>query len=520
MVFCKLSDNIKKKLNDTDLETEIIINKTKDNINTSISNTLKNIDENKKKLTDKLLERKQKIEASILQPYKVKKSKNRAIMFVIDVSLMIFLGLFIYRSTPLIKKYFFKEEKYTKEQLEEAMKLPESAYSKEQLRKAQEFRKSYMDWLMYYKNENAFSDDNLGKPEIIRGNMLRSPFLFILQYVIPYIIVAYIIWFIIKYIKYVIAAIWGFFIACYQFVTAKITCKLAEKWYIRMVTGWSRCSPSFGGYMNSWKNNYIVRPLAEERISYLRAVEQAKVQYKQNQSRFDPLSIGKTFWDRTMDRFRNFKLMYIDLPLNELYLQLTDFHPNYVVKPYSQLGKDLGKKSDKLKGDSYESKTKSGKVCKCPPRKTVYKKLNQYLMQELNNISDELSEIPKKTKEAISSITDEADRLLKKARFDKLEKIYNKLNSCDTYDAMYDKTVQNRKTIAKVIWILLFILTFVLLIMSIFFTSPGWIKALFTPVYQFTNSYVPAPALKGFTIGLIISYSLVFSWLGYYSFIK
>ena len=71
---------------------------------------------------------------------------------------------------------------YTQEQLDNATKLPEDAYSREDLRQVEEFRKSFVEWLEYYKMEDAFSETNVGIPEIRRGNDLREPFKFMIQH--------------------------------------------------------------------------------------------------------------------------------------------------------------------------------------------------------------------------------------------------------------------------------------------------------------------------------------------------
>ena len=507
MVFCKLSDKV-------EIDNEKFINKTKKKINKSISDNLTKVKKNTNKINDKILEKKKTIENTIIKPYTQNKSKNKALLFIIDICIVIVLGLFSYKMYPLVKKYFKGKQKYTAEQYKKAQELPETAYSREELRKVQEFRKSFQDWIDYYKQESGFSDSNLGKFEIQTGNLLRGPFIFIIQYVAPFVIVAYMIWFIIKYIKYVIAAIWGFFIAIYQFITKKITCTLAEKWYIRLVTGWEECDPKFSQYLNSWQNNYIKRPIAQERINYLRSIQQARQQYQLNYGAFSPYRYGMNLLNTFLDWFKNLKLIYIDLPLNELYLQIIDFHPTYIVKPYSMLGDDLTEKTDKIKGDSYPSKTKKGKVCKCPPRKTLYKKLDTYL-KDIPKKTTELSDsITRKTRN-ISNITKNTTNKLKDTElYDNI----NKLTSCDTYDNALNKTIENSKNIGKITWIILFLITIAIVVYSIFFQYPNWIKKIMSPVFVYVNSYVPTYAIQGLSLGLGISYIILFLLLGYVSF--
>lgn len=519
MVFCKLSDNVKQRLNEVEIETEKIINETKNKIYKSVENNLKKIDKNRKKINDKVLKKKRNIESRILRPYKATKSKNRAIIFIIDICILITLGIFSYKLYPLVKKYLNKES-YNEKQYKDAQNLPESAFSKEELRKVQEFRKSYQDWIDYYKREDAFSDANLGKFEIQMGSTLRDPFLLIIQYVIPYVIVAYIIWFIIKYIKYVIAAMWGFFIACYQFVTKKITCTLAKKWYIRLITGWKRCSPNFNQYLSAWKNNYVNRPIAQERVSYLKGVQQARQQYQLRYGGLTPLKLGLNIFQGWFDWFKNLKLVFVDLPLNELYLQIIDFHPNYIVKPYTIFGDNVNKKTNKIKGNAYPSTTKKGKVCKCPPRKTLYKKLNKYL-QDIPKKATELSDIASITTRKISETTRNTKNKIKDSNlYDNASDIFDKATSCDTYDNAMNKTIENKKNIAKVAWISLFLAMVGIIGFSMFFQYPNWVKKLISPVYLFVNGYVPTIAIQSITLGIGIVYIGLFLYLGYYSFLK
>ena len=396
MVFCKLSKKVSKKIKNA----EQAIEDSADTINSHIRTQLTAIDNKKvtilSKIQEKVARQKDRINKTIIQPHEAQRRTNMAMMFYVDVSLTIVLGLFIYKMYPLVKSVITRRPAFTEKQLEQAMKLPETAYSREDLRLAAEHRKSFQDWLDYYKKDDAFSDYNVGTTEIQRGSTLREPALFLIQYVIPYVILAYIVWFVVKYIKYVIAAIWGFFVMVYQFVTKKITCKLAEKWYIRLGTGWSRCHPKFNQYVDKWQRNYITRPVAQERITYLKGVQGVKTKYGDKPH--------LTLWNRILDWLYDWKRIYLDQPLQELYLKLIGFHPVYVVRPYELLAS---------RENAYNSKTKSGKVCKCPPRKTAYRKLKTFLetkpQQRLQNklvaIADSVSSTHAKATKLASRIT-------------------------------------------------------------------------------------------------------------------
>jgi hypothetical protein len=317
----------------------------------------------------------------------------------------------------------------------------------------------------------------------------------LVQYIIPYVILAYIAWFIIKYFKYVIAAIWGFFVTLYQFTTTKITCKLAEKWYIRLATGWSRCDPYFGEYVNAWKNRYITRPIAEERISYLKGVETVKVAYEKGGYKW-PFS---WLWNWIYD----FWYTYVELPTQELYLQLIQFHPTYVVYPYDILG-------DKTKPQAYASKTKSGKVCKCPPKKTVYNKLNSYLKKsrcKIYKTSKNTKNIINNTSKNIQNIKDNTNKKL-----DNLKKNVPSAPSCETLETGTKKAAQG-------LWTILMIITTGVIVYSLMYKTPKLIDRIFDPVYNFTDSYIPSMSLPNRSMSIIAIYFSIFISLGLYGFV-
>jgi hypothetical protein len=485
MVFCKISENAKGKLERAELRAEKIKERTKKKVNTDIGKALQKIEQRQKTLQFKIAEKRKQLTAKITEPYKKNRNRKKAMMFLIDVCLITVLGLLLYKLFPLIKKKL-TEKKYTNEQLRAARQLPESAYTREQLIKAEEIRQSFIDWETHYKSESGLDDDNVGRPDIVRANQLRQPMIFFIQYIMPYLIVAYVIWFIIKYIRYVIAAIWGFFVTVYQFVTKKITCKLAEKWYIRMVTGWEECDPGFGEYLDRWKNNYIIAPARTERLSYLRAVEQAKQGYRRR--------VGRTgFFEQWRRKYKSLRAKYIEAPAGELYQRVGDFH-------------------SKTKGDPYPSVTPSGKVCKCPPRKTVYKRLTNFIKG-----APEIAEKPKKVlddaKKKTISIFDKSKKKLASMGENMSETV-----TCDTLEEKADNLKKTSKMVTLVIWIVLLVLTIIILGLMYYFGAPTWIKKLYAPVTVVGRSFNPQTVARFGTVLFSMGYVALLSWLGYYSF--
>lgn len=145
--------------------------------------------------------------------------------------------------------------------------------SYDNLEKIELVREGWMKWYEYFYRQDPYSPENMGNYYIEMGNLIRPFFNYIINYILPAFILGYCVWFFIKYYDYVIAAMWGFYVMLYTFVTKKIECKLAEKWYIKFVTGWKKCSPSFSKYLMDWYRRFIQRPLRQQQLNYVRAYD-------------------------------------------------------------------------------------------------------------------------------------------------------------------------------------------------------------------------------------------------------
>ncbi len=193
--------------------------------------------------------------------------------------------------------------------------------------------------------------------------------------------------------------------------------------------------------------------------------------------------------------------MYIELPTEELYLQLTRFHPTYVVYPYDILTE---------KPKPYTSKTKKGKVCKCPPKKSVYNKLNCYLKKSRCKLSKNV----KNTKETINTTTNHIKNVRSSAN-KKVESLKKKLPSAPSCETVETKS----KKAAQGIWTILMILTTGIIVYSLMYKTPKIVDKLFTPVYNFTDSYIPSMSIPTKSMTIIAVYFTMFISLGLYGFI-
>lgn len=511
MSVCKITRGTKKAWDDLSQSTADSLDSMGKNIQKGVRNKLSaltpkiDLEALKLKTKKKLEKQKADIQKNIISPYQANQKKNRALMFVIDVCILIVVFLFIWKAFPLLKKLTPEGKKpYSKEQFDkaynEALNLPETAFTQRDLEKRAEYRKSYQDYDAHYRAEDPYSPINIGEREIRLGDMLRSPMTFFLVHILPYIILAYIMWFIVKYIKYLIAAIWGYLVMMYQYTARKIRCKLAEKWYIRMITGWEKCSVNFNRYYNQWKHDYVTRPIARERVEYLKAIRDSGIMEKKERK--------KSWWERWMDGlaewWTRWKQIYIDLPLQELYLRLIEFHPVYVERPY----RELLWSNAAIRGKGYESRTKSGKVCKCPPRKTVAKKLEDYLADKNKQKDAALAKL-----DALKGKMDNAGKaLVDNAATDTASSLFSNLGSCETYD----EALKQKKNVAKIVWATMLVGVIATGLYSYKFGYPAWLRPVIYPMTEFTATGARS-VYQGLTILFLIVYAGIFVLSAVYS---
>ena len=194
---------------------------------------------------------------------------------------------------------------------------------------------------------------------------------FLIIYIVPPLVITYITWFIYTYWIYVIEALWGWFLMMYNYSTKLIECKLGEKWYIRMVTGWNSCNPAFADYFNQWKTQYVDIPIYYEKLKYVEEYNQAKEKYwtipkfnyitiPSEKTKINMEYANKTFIQRTMDNL----LAKISIFYHNFYTEPRDRMYEIVLKN-EQKKYSLYNTISKYIGKDYKGRTTKGRPCNC-----------------------------------------------------------------------------------------------------------------------------------------------------------
>jgi len=208
---------------------------------------------------------------------------------------------------------------YTATQLEMAKNLPESAFTLDEISKVDLEVKGLESHASYFTS-NPYSLANSGIYDLLLSVAILPLVMFFIMFVLPPLILAYGIWFMLRFWPYVMHASWGWFLAMYSYFNDLIQGKLGCKWYIRMVTGWRCRNPNFNTYVTTWRRRYVDRPVYEERLKYMQTFVWAK----------------RKFYDIPLEK-------YINLPLKKLMLTLKYAKKIYIDRAFDIFLKTLKK---------------------------------------------------------------------------------------------------------------------------------------------------------------------------------
>jgi hypothetical protein len=280
---------------------------------------------------------------NISQPYL--RSKNPEFFFLIELMIILFLAFSLYNWFS----FFSSIANYTPNLTENQWDISQIPY--DQLEKIEIVRESWLQWYTYFYRNGIQAAEDHANYYMNLGNLTRPLIVDTLTYVVIPMSIGYIAWFCIKYYDYVIAATWGWFIMMYSFMTKKIECTLAKKWYIQFVTGWKKCSPSFSKYLRDWYVRFIQRPLRQEQLNYMRAYDEFRILKNRNSV--------LVMWDGFKNAIKNL----IDL-FKKLLKQIYDIIYNF----FSSIGKlfmSIYHFILSIFGISYKSESSTGEDCNC-----------------------------------------------------------------------------------------------------------------------------------------------------------
>ena len=424
------------------------------------------------------------------------RSRRPDLTLLVEIMLAVVFLVILYRALPLLTAS--NKPAFSKDQFQKALKLPEGAFNVTELAKVNLEVKALQDYRSFF-DFRPYSYENSGMGDLVRANAVLPFVMFAIQYVIPPFVIAYIIWFIIRFWPYVIAAVWGWYLMLYEYFTRLIQCKLGCKWYISMMTGWGCCSPDFSEYFNAWRRKYIDIPVYTEKMKYVQKYLWAKrVYYEIPYRKYIELPIKrykvkaefakKIYVDRAIEVFlkklRELYDPYYQLPKDELYRHLLSNNRNLAA-----LYAKTKQAKAQIEGKEYSSVTTSGKVCKCPASKTPVSLLRNAIKVETGHIKDDLESMIEAT-----------------------NKIYDKLNSLEIPEVdptdckTYDSAIAKRHSIAK--WMLISIVAVCasLFVWSQVMGTPTWLRLILTPATTFAS--------RG--LGVIMTGTSSFSWVWVY----
>lgn len=390
------------------------------------------------------------------------------------ISSIVGIGAVYLVSTYILsyRKLPFSVEEFLKSKL-----IPESRFSIHQLSEVRNESNSIQQWLNYYRSA-PFSPENMGIRALRSGTIFLPIISFLIIYIVPPIVLSYITWFIIRYWKFVINAIWGWFLTIYRYSTRLVKCKLASKWYIRMVTGWSRCNPSFASYFVKWRRTYIDRPLFGERLKYVKQYRNIKERYYTRPKRkyiilpYYRYGVHFDYW---------WDLIFKRVP-EVFYQKILNIYANYYLEPRDALYRniysqdqwlqstydDVRNRLDKLRGKPFESKTPLGRDCVCPPRKTPLGKLENNastIIKDANTAVSDVSTVANQTRELYNQFTHHKQDIV----------------NCKTIDTAVD----NHKSVARIVLVGLILTISGIGIYSAIWGAPPQIVSLLAGSWKF-----------------------------------
>ena len=421
------------------------------------------------------------------------RKKRPDVTLLAELALVLALAAILYYCWPYLTGT--AKAGFSKEQFQRAAKLPETAFSVEELAKVKLEVKAFQDYAAYFKN-NPYSLANNGIYDLMVSVAILPFIMFFVQFVLPPLVLAYIIWFIIRFWPYVFSAMWGWFLALYDYFTSLVQGKVGCKWYIKMVTGWSCRSVNFYDYVVRWRRRYIDIPIYYEKLSYVRRFQQARDEYYTKPLRkYVTLPIK-----RYGIKAQYAKKLYVDRSVDVFLKELAATYPQYYTMPKAEFYKWLlgqnkhlagmyvkaVRTKEQIEGRSYKSLTKSGKACTCPGSKTPVKVLTQALDQQADEGKADVDTLVKATQQT----------------YDKINKV---AEATDPDCGKIDAVIENRRGISMGALGGICAGLLVCYMISSYFGTPVWLKRIITPTQQYVlrgasvvasgNSYFSLPIL-------------------------
>jgi hypothetical protein len=436
------------------------ISDLKDSIFQSGEQSIKDLKNGKKSTISSFKKSKEKLKNMYLGQ-KWRKKRPDMTLFM-ELLLVIILAITLYYIWPWITASV--KPSFTPEQFNKASQMSPTSFSMEEISKVNIEAASFRNYATYFTSD-PFSDTNKGISALNAGAAVLPFVSFFIMFVLPPFTLGYVIWFIVKFIKHVYKALWGWFIMLYKYFTRLIQGKMGCKWYIRMVTGWGCNSPRFGQYFKSWRRRYVDVPAYYEKLNYIRKYNWAKKHYYEIPF-YNYITIPTKRY-KVKSQFA--KKLYVDRAVEVFLKKLRNKYPQYYTMPKAEFLKWLIGNNRELagvyakamqakaqvSGRSYRSVDNHGKQCTCPGSKTPLKMMKKETKGIKHNI-DSLIKATNKVYDKVTSVSDSP--------------------TCGSVDRALEKPIKNRHDIARKILILIVLIILALFIYSSLYSTPAWLK--------------------------------------------
>ena len=299
-------------------------------------------------------------------------SKRPDLVFFRNILLFLASLVIVYYTLPYVSGKV--QTGFSKEQFDKAVKLPESAFNIEEVAEVNQKIKAFEDHKAYFNDGGPYAPANAGVHEVGKTAVALPMLIFFMQFILPPLAIGYIVWFVITYWPYVYRALWGWFLAMYDYFTSLVQGKMGCKWYIRYVTGWKCRSVNFSTYIIQWRRRYIDGPVHQERIKYINQYYAAKERYLTKPYKkyiSDPIERRKInaeyakriAADRTMEVLLK-KARDSSRKVNTGILG-TIFQGTVFGQFFNRMLARFRSSKEELL-DGYESQTVTGNTCRCP----------------------------------------------------------------------------------------------------------------------------------------------------------
>jgi hypothetical protein len=256
--------------------------------------------------------------------------KHPDLVLLAEIGIVVCIGIIIYMVWPYLTAN--NNPIFSLADLQKAKNLPSTAFSVAEITKIKTELSSIEEYLKFFAS-SPYSMKSQGLDDLARGVVFLPIIAFVGGFIIPPIIIAYILWFVIKYWKAVIEGLWGWFLMLYEYGTHLIEGKLGCKWYISFVTGWGCGSPNFETYFDEWRRKYIEVPSYHEKLAYVDKYQSGKAKYLT----IPKLKYFDTPKDEIVANLEYVKETAINRAGNAFTKNLIKFHKNFYEKPRDQI---------------------------------------------------------------------------------------------------------------------------------------------------------------------------------------